>query len=52
MDYPPSVVLFLGLVPGRRAIHGRGGRVDESGAVKFEHNLKEVFCRGNVVVAQ
>jgi hypothetical protein len=35
---------------GRGAIHGRGGRVDESGAVKFGHNLKEVYRRGDIVV--
>ena len=35
---------------GRRAINGRGGRLDESGAVKFGHNLKEVYRRGDIVV--
>ena len=35
---------------GRCAIHGRGGRVDEPGAVKFGHNLKEVYRRGDIVV--
>lgn len=34
----------------RGTIHGRGGRVDESGAVKFGHNLKEVYCCGDIVV--
>jgi hypothetical protein len=46
------------LEPGRfwdwhhrgRAVHGCGGRIDESGAVKFGHDLKEEYRCADIVV--
>ena len=35
---------------GRRPIYGCGRRIDESGAVKFGHNLEEEYRCGDIVM--